>query len=147
MTRTLIDEYGDTGIVQDRREEMGEIDTSTAAVAACPFCGCADDVALCKWWVSCGACGAEGPVQEDAKSALEAWAKPSAERDAERQRAEAAEAESARLRDALMVARNTVGDLRIGFARHVDPARWVDALQAHIDVLLARATEAQGGVK
>ena len=40
------------------------------------------------------------------------------------------------LREALELARATVGDLRKGFAPSVDPARWVEQLQAHIDQAL-----------
>ncbi len=44
----------------------------------------------------------------------------------------------AALRSALEVARNTVGDLRNGFSRNVDPARWVKQTQAHIDAALSQ---------
>lgn len=128
---------------------MSEIDTSTAAVELPDDCRHND-----RHGTICRQCG------------LATLHRLRAECDAERQRADAAEAlayigdhkfpdltwkhrcselvedlrakdaEVARLRDALMVARNTVGDLRIGFARHVDPARWVNELQAHIDEAL-----------
>lgn len=55
----------------------------------------------------------------------------------ERVRADQAEAEVARLRAALEITRNTVGDLRRGFASHVEPSRWVEQLQAHIDEALS----------
>lgn len=41
-----------------------------------------------------------------------------------------------RLDYALLVLRNTVGDLRNGFARSVDPSRWVDQVQAQIDAAI-----------
>jgi hypothetical protein len=43
---------------------------------------------------------------------------------------------SKKLVDALKVVRNSVGDLKKGFARSVDPARWVEQVQAYIDEAL-----------
>lgn len=56
------------------------------------------------------------------------------------------DAKVTRLRDALAITRNSVGDLRRGFANCVDPARWVEQLQAHIDAALTSrdATPARG---
>lgn len=42
-----------------------------------------------------------------------------------------------RLREALEIASNTAGDLRNGFAKLVDPARWVEQFQAHCRAALA----------
>lgn len=40
---------------------------------------------------------------------------------------------------ALVMLRNTLGDLRNGFARSVDPARWVEQAQAVADAAIAKA--------
>jgi hypothetical protein len=40
------------------------------------------------------------------------------------------------LREALVLTRNTIGDLRNGFARSVEPARWVEQLQEYIQEVL-----------
>jgi hypothetical protein len=45
--------------------------------------------------------------------------------------------EHTRLREALEIASNTAGDLRSGFAKSVDPARWVEQFQAHCGAALA----------
>lgn len=44
----------------------------------------------------------------------------------------------------LRMVRNTVGDLKNGFAMSVDPARWVEQLQAAIDAALSTPVAAQG---
>ncbi len=43
------------------------------------------------------------------------------------------------LDDNLFILRNTVGDLRRGFSRSVDPARWVADTQAFIDLIRNQA--------
>lgn len=47
--------------------------------------------------------------------------------------------------EALEVTRGTVGDLRKGFAPDVDPARWVEQLQAYIDTALAKSLPSPRG--
>lgn len=46
------------------------------------------------------------------------------------------------LDDNLFILRNTVGDLRRGFSRAVDPARWVADTQAFIDAIREQARAA-----
>lgn len=46
--------------------------------------------------------------------------------------------EIATLREALMMTRHTLGDLRNGFAQSVDPARWVHDMQTCINDALRR---------
>lgn len=45
------------------------------------------------------------------------------------------------LRECLMLVRNTVGDLRKGFAKSVEPSSWVEQLQAHIDNTLNKSND------
>ncbi len=48
------------------------------------------------------------------------------------------EPSSSILVDALKMARNSIGDLKKGFSPSVEPARWVEQLQAYIDAALAQ---------
>ncbi|HEX8030301.1 MAG TPA: hypothetical protein VF491_17625 [Vicinamibacterales bacterium] len=43
------------------------------------------------------------------------------------------------LREVLKLVRNSIGDLRNGFARAVEPSRWVEQMQGFIDEMLASA--------
>ena len=62
-----------------------------------------------------------------------------------RQEAEAklakAQEELKRLRDTLFVVRNTIGDLRNGFSKTVDPHGWVTSVQAFCDEALAASAQ------
>ncbi len=43
------------------------------------------------------------------------------------------ERENQRLRLAIQMAINSVGDLKSGFSKSVDPERWVEQLQTHLN--------------